>query len=428
MNTPVNRLMNTRRGRRALVLLAAFVVSAAGAAAAAGEAGEASAAGADPVEALTSLTLDAAAEAIGGRALDPEDDQAIFALGLTQFLQSGERLARAAYTYGASVDGNPLLRMLGLPGAPIPRAITPTELSYEQLREIIGAWRNDLARAEATLARVGEREVSLALPVGLINMDYSDDGARDPDETLWAIFNRLGTRFRATEEGAREFVIAFDRGDVEWLRGYCHVCMAVAELILAHDFRELFERCAHLAFARPKTPHAFLLARTPDDFEPFLDMIAAVHLVRFEVVEPEGVERARQHLLSATGRSRAMWRWYDAETDNDREWIPNPGQSAAIPRAEVSEQMREMWLLFLDEAEEVLEGERLVRFWRPTDTRGVNLKRVFSEPRGFDLVLWVQGTAAAPYLEHGQTTSPRLWDRMETAFGNRVFRHGFWFN
>ena len=58
----------------------------------------------------------------------------------------------------------------------------------------------------------------------------------------------------------------------------------------------------------------------------------------------------------------------------------------------------------------------------------MNLKRVFTEPQRFDLVLWVQGTAAAPYLENGQTTSPRLWDRMERAFGQQVFRHSFWFN
>jgi hypothetical protein len=315
-----------------------------------------------------------------------------------------------------------------LPGAPIPQGIEPQELSYEQLREIVAAWRDDVARAEATLARVGEQDVKLRLPVGLIRMDFNDDGVADENEALWALFNRLRTRFTGDEEGARDFIIAFDRGDVEWLRGYCHICMAATEVVLAHDFRELFESCGHLAFAKPQTPHKFLLSRVPDHHEPFLDMIALVHLMRFEVADPDGMERARRRLLSAIGRSRAMWRHFDAETDDDREWIPNPRQSAAIPGAAVSEQMREMWLLFLDEGQEALEGNRLVRFWRPSDTRGVNLKRVFTEPRPFDLVLWVQGTAAAPYLEDGQTTSPRLWDRMERAFGRQVFRHSFWFN
>jgi len=383
-----------------------------------------------PVEqALVGQALaDAADEIEAAIAAGPEDNQAVFALGVVQFLQSGEHLAQAAHRYGASAEGNPLLAFTGFPTTLVPASVAPEELSYEKLREIITVWRDEVARAEATLARVGEGDVKLRIPVGLIRMDYNDDGAADENEALWMLFNRVQRRFRADEAGAREFVIAFDRGDVEWLRGYCHVCLALAEVILAHDFEELFENCGHLAFAKPRTPHKFLLSRVTDDHEPFLDMIAFVHLINFEVTDPAGMERARQHLLSAIGRSRAMWRHFDAETDDDREWIPNPRQTAAIPRARVNDEMREMWLLFLDEAQEVLEGNRLVRFWRPTDTRGVNLKRVFTEPQRFDLVLWVQGTAAAPYLENGQTTSPRLWDRMERAFGQQVFRHSFWFN
>lgn len=371
---------------------------------------------------------DAAAEIETWLEAAPEDDHAIFALGIVQFLQSGERLAQAAHRYGVSAEGNPLLMFMRLPTATVPPAIEPEELSYETLREIVTVWRSEVERAEATLARVGERDVKLRIPVGMIRMDYNDDGVADGNEALWALFNRVQRRFNADEAEAGEFIIAFDRGDVEWLRGYCHICMAVAEIILAHDFRELFERCGHLAFAKPETPHKFLLSRIADDHEPILDMIALVHLMSFEVTDPAGMERARQHLLSAIGRSRAMWRHFDAETDDEREWIPNPRQTAAIPGARVDDEMREMWLLFLDEAQEVLEGNRLVRFWRPTDTRGVNLKRVFTEPRRLDLVLWVQGTAAAPYLEDGQTTSPRLWDRMERAFGQQVFRHSFWFN
>lgn len=383
-----------------------------------------------PVEqAIVGQSLaDAAGELEAAIAARGDDNQAIFALGVVQFLQSGEHLAQAAHRYGASAEQNPLLMFAQLPTAPVPGAVQPEELSYEALREIVTVWRSEVARAEATLARVGEGDVKLRIPIGLIRMDYNGDGAADPNEALWLLFNRAQRRFDADESGAGEFIIAFDRGDVEWLRGYCHICLAAAEVILAHDWRALFENCAHLAFAKPVTPHKFLLSRIPDEHEPWLDLIAMVHLINFEVTDPAGLERARHHLISAIGRSRAMWRHFDAETDDDREWIPNPRQTAAIPGARVDDEMREMWLLFLDEAEEVLEGNRLVRFWRPTDTRGINLKRVFTEPRRFDLVLWVQGTAAAPYLEDGQTTSPRLWDRMERAFGHQVFRHSFWFN
>ena len=54
--------------------------------------------------------------------------------------------------------------------------------------------------------------------------------------------------------------------------------------------------------------------------------------------------------------------------------------------------------------------------------------RVFTEPTTLDLVLWIQGTGAAPYLEKGTITSSEFW-----ATTNRVFRGEFlgfalWFN
>ena len=50
----------------------------------------------------------------------------------------------------------------------------------------------------------------------------------------------------------------------------------------------------------------------------------------------------------------------------------------------------------------------------------MNLRRVFTEPREMDPILWVQGTAAAPYLEAGTVTKPEVWTRLL-----RVFRGEF---
>ncbi|MHC4429026.1 MAG: hypothetical protein ACYS0D_10570, partial [Planctomycetota bacterium] len=143
---------------------------------------------------------------------------------------------------------------------------------------------------------------------------------------------------------------------------------------------------------------------------------------------------ARHHLLEALEHARQMWRFYDAETDNDNEWVPTPDQDAAIPGARMDAEMRKAWLHFLDEAELILEGKHLLRFWRMEDGMnreegvGINLKRVFTEPRPFDLVLWLQGTAAAPYLENGPLTEPQLWAEMQRVFDRRFFRYAFWCN
>lgn len=141
------------------------------------------------------------------------------------------------------------------------------------------------------------------------------------------------------------------------------------------------------------------------------------------------MERARAHLLQTFGHANEMWRYYDAETDDDQEWIPSPTQrNAAIPEAEITQEMHDVWLRALGEGEQLLRGERLLRFWRGNGERGVNVRRVFTEPRRFDLVLWVQGSAAAPYLEEGEFTSDNLWRDLQEAFNRGTFRYMWWMN
>jgi hypothetical protein len=43
-------------------------------------------------------------------------------------------------------------------------------------------------------------------------------------------------------------------------------------------------------------------------------------------------------------------------------------------------------------------------------------------------VLWVQGTAAAPYLETGSKTSPETWTRLMDVFQGNFFRFFMWVN
>ena len=94
----------------------------------------------------------------------------------------------------------------------------------------------------------------------------------------------------------------------------------------------------------------------------------------------------------------------------------------------VTQPMVDHWLRFLQEADDLLAGKRLAPFWRTNDGRGVNLKRAFTEPTEFDLVLWVQGTAATPYLEKGELTRPEVWQSIQAAFGGDFFTFMAWFN
>lgn len=367
----------------------------------------------------------------------PESDHVRFALGLNQFFRSGEVLFSGLYRYGFLQEGMVLGEMLPVDLESIPRNPDPEEVTYEKLNALIQSWLESVAGAEATLAAITDEDVKLPLAIGQVRLDINGDGKGDRSEAIWALFNRFQGRFNPSEEGAAEFIIAFDRADVSWLRGYCNLLMALCEAVLAHDRRMLFDHCSHVGFARPKTPFAFL--REEYDYREYewmevTDWIAFFHLMRFEVKEPQRMLKAHGHLKMVIAMGKEMWTHINAETDNDREWVPSPIQTSVIPEARVTPEIRDTWLIFLDEADLVLDGKRLVRFWRMPqwDDRlegtGINLKRVFTEPKTFDLVLWIQGTAAAPYLEKGTLTNPGLWERLQDAFNGRVFRWGFWFN
>ncbi len=112
--------------------------------------------------------------------------------------------------------------------------------------------------------------------------------------------------------------------------------------------------------------------------------------------------------------SRISWQHIESEKDDDHEWIPNPTQTGEI-QVRVSRELITGWHRVLDEIEALLNGKKLVPYWRlygnrtsngtwatPSEGKGINLYKVFHDPIEFDLVLFVQGTALERYLEDGR--------------------------
>jgi hypothetical protein len=359
----------------------------------------------------------------------PEDDEARFALGVVQFLRAVEGRMQAFYRHGYRSEPG----MVPFTNLPIPRNPKPEPLDYQTARKLLQAWIDDLGKAETTLAKVNAPEVKLPLHFGLIRLDFDGDGKADEDETLWKVYGKFNRGANASAEAAKTFVIAFDRGDVDWLRGYCHVLSALTEALLAHDFEELFNRSGFLFLDGVKAPEAFLAGsdQPKDGFDigQILDLVAMFHLIRLPVAEPERLKSALAHLEAMVTLSRSSWKFILAETDDDREWVPNPKQGTVVPNVRVTPEMVEGWQRFLDEFESILGGKTLAPFWRGKQPRrGINVRRVFTEPRTLDLVLWFQGTAAAPYLEPGEVSSTETWSRINRIFGGEFIGFAMWFN
>lgn len=366
----------------------------------------------------------------------PQDDQARFGLGVLQFLQTFEHLGGGLHKYGLRTE-KAFLQPPAQVKEFLPQNPKPETLTYVAARQLVQTFVDDLARVEATLADVKDPAVKLPLHVGLIKMDPFGQGK--PISAAFLLERIEG--MPATSQQATDLVIGFDRGDVSWLRGYCHFLSALGELCLAVDGQHAFESTAHLLFEKVETPHTFLLqTRPPFDENLFAnraaisDLVSFFHqMTRLSIKEPARTKAALAHLEAGIVQAKEMWKFILAETDDEQEWIPNPKQTGVVG-VKVTQEMVDAWLETLNEAEQVLQGKSLIPFWRgEMDGRGVNLRRVFLEMQSFDVIEWVQGTAATPYLEKGPLTKfadPRTGTRLNNAFGGpfNFIGFGFWFN
>lgn len=359
---------------------------------------------------------------------NPKDDSARFGLGTVQFLQGVEGLMQALHKFGMRKHSDfvPFLRL------PAPKNVEPEEIRYRDMRKVWDDLHKRLVKAEATLAGITGTDVKLPLHVMLIRFDFNGDGKAEDGEVLWKVFERLSRAGIIGEVFAGKLVVAFDRADVHWLRGYSHLLMAFTDFILAHDWKESFEKTAQLFFKNPDSPFAYLrrAAARKSRFNEvdIADVIAFIHLFNFEVKEPKRMKSSLEHLQAMIAQSRECWKQAEAETDNDREWLPNAKQTGVMPGMKVTAEMIKTWREFLDEADAVLAGKKLVPHWRVDDGRGINIRKVFTEPRRFDLVLWAQGSAAKPYLERGPMTGKEFWRRMQRGFRGNFLGYALWFN
>ena len=369
---------------------------------------------------------------------DPDAPAAVherYALAVTQFLRSAETMGQAWHRYGLKADGPAAaLPFLRLPtGTADPATAAP--ISYEDFRAVFVKFLADMQAAERTFAALPDDPGKITFRPGLVRVDYVGDGKPTSTETVWRTYARLNQGMHLSEEDASQFLIRFDAGDVPWFRGYCHVLSALAETVLAYDESQLFDHTAQLYFARPKTPFPFLLNLPGEHREMFdvattADYVTFIHLLNFPVREPARLTAALDHLAQVPALSRESWRRIEAETDDDHEWLPNPRQTGVIPGVRVTQEQIDAWLKMLDETDAILAGKKLLPFWRghPDPYLGIDLRRVFTEPTPFDLVLWVQGTEAVPYLEAGTVTNPRLWQDMGTALGGNALGFTLYFN
>ena len=210
--------------------------------------------------------------------------------------------------------------------------------------------------------------------------------------------------------------IRFDVADAAWTAAYADLLAGFCDLVRAYDPTEPLTRVlgarAAMQALGPVTPDPFLGGGSGgiDIF----DMLAALLATLDQQPDKALMAEAQGHFLATVAENRQFWTRVAAETDNQGEWLPNDKQTGALG-VPVPQGTGTVWLAVLNDLEAVLKGDKLVPFWRVGAPAGVNVGRIFTDPRPVDLAGWIQGWAALPYLEtgpHVDTVALDAFDRL----------------
>ena len=199
------------------------------------------------------------------------------------------------YRYGLQAPRD-MQRNLPFFRFPLPRNPEPGELDYEKMRDVFKAALIGFAQADATLTGLGDNDIKLPISVGLARLDLNGDGKVGEQEELWRVLDASLGGGNISQAEAEHFIIVFDRADAAWLRGYVNLLSALIEFMLAHDGKASFDASAHMLFPEAGLPNAVLehQHRAPEqyfDMASIADVAAAIHLMHWDVREPERMSR-----------------------------------------------------------------------------------------------------------------------------------------
>ena len=270
----------------------------------------------------------------------PEDDRARLQLGVVRFLRAVETLAGGLYQYGLNPDdANGMFLRL-----PVTQNPDPTEIDYQSFLRLLDQFRANLLHTEKTLAGITDDQVKAPMRLAMIELRFGTGGTGKL--SLRKVMEFARARGLPLPEDNPELLVKFDRGDVAWLRAYCHLLAGLVDLFHAYDTSWWFDQnSAGRLFPRVKTE----ATSQQVDAETQVTLIDPIRLHRF-----------RLHLLEVCRLNAETWRHIRAETDDDHEWLPNSKQTDLFGMP-LSDEQIDVWLAVIQHLRGLLDGSRLVQ-------------------------------------------------------------------
>lgn len=242
---------------------------------------------------------DAAAHANAALALDPESSQAAAVRAIAGYQRAGHDLVHELSRVIEEAEG---VRFFDHAAG---------RAAWQQFVDRLDAVDRDLAVVAA------DRDFALELCIACWEHDWNRTGEIDErDRRLFEIeYDGVGGEI-PEGDARRRPTFRFDVGDAEWARAMLSYQRAGVELVLAYRWSALDQ-----LFVRGGDDQRFVI--------PLLDA--------------ERVKRARTRILAGAEHADRCRKAYLAETDDDREWVPNPRQvNHPIPLA-VDAELYAIW-------------------------------------------------------------------------------------
>ncbi len=285
-------------------------------------------------------------------------------------------------------------------------------------------------RARGSLDKATGKDFAINVNIGELWFDINKNGTRDEGED---IMRQLGELPQFRGKDAKDMTIRFDTADADWLAAYVHVLAGSAELILSVDptpaIKNITEGRALLEEKGAIKPTPFI----SDGGDPTLETFAVFITALRGQPDKTRTRAAHAHFRAMIEHNKSFWSRVMEETDDEAEWLPNPSQTSAFG-PKVSLEMAEGWQAVLAEVSDMLEGKTLLPYWRVTARGGsdkdvgINFAKLMQDPTDFDIILLIQGTAIAPYLEDGKIAEMDSWRNFARLTGGQSGLFAIWFN
>lgn len=301
---------------------------------------------------------EAVREADAALAAEERDSQAAAVRAVGRYQRAGETLVREL---GTVLDSGENLK----------------SLDHEKGRLVWRTFLGELEQVDRDLAIVAaDPAFSLELCIACWKVDWNGNGRIDPRDNRMLELELDGKGGSLSEDDPRRRpTYRFDVGDALWGRAMISFQRAAVELVLAYRWSEL-DKLWRGADAQPLT---------------------------IKLIDPGRVKHARELFIAALGFSSQERDAYLAETDDDREWLPNPRQKSYAMPLDVDDGLYATWAQVISDVHRMLSSQDGVGFREvvqlfadPGDAEKVpdaylDLGRMFREPT--DIVIDLRSAA-----------------------------------